>query len=160
MENRDSFDVICRADISDTFSAKMEYMQKYPSHFRCISWLVLIKFFFGHSWPNWRHQSLSLGEKDCCLIQILLYIAAKTEMFPCQWQEGGNRVYNIVLWLWRSHESSSFNSFLHENLPAALTNVHISGDQGCPLYQCGTKKARAAIFLTLFKNIVTQIPVL
>lgn len=76
------------------------------------------------------------------------------------WQEGGKRVYNIVLWLWRAHAYSRFNSFLGENLPSALTNVHVSGDQGCASCLCCTKRAHAGISLTLFKNTVTQIPVL
>lgn len=59
------------------------------------------------------------------------------------WQEGGKRVYHIVLWLRCSHAYSRFNSFLGKNLPSALTNMRISGYQGCALCLSCKKRASA-----------------
>lgn len=55
--------MICIADFfskkNDTFSAKMQYVQKYLSHGGLTLWLLLMKISFACSWAKWRHQPLS-----------------------------------------------------------------------------------------------------
>lgn len=117
IESRDIFSVICKADIfskkKDIFSAKVQYMQKYPSHNGLILWLVLMTISFAYSWPNWRHQPLIWWGLSSVRRTAAYYKGYVQHMLPQVWEGpssgAGGR---MVVTEYCDHSSHQYNSFL------------------------------------------------
>lgn len=119
---------------NDTFSAKMQYMEKYPSLGGLASWPVWMKFSFTYPWPNWRHHPLGWWG-IFSVRRTAAYYKGFVQSILLQIREGprSGPSVRMVVKEYCDHGFHWYNSFLTSflsvNLPAAFTNIQISA---CP----------------------------